>query len=341
MSQRVWLVSVLAVVLGGLGIAVERSSSQEASQEEGSQPQAEASGEFGGDFGRGGGFGVGEFGGGMTGEAPQSTALPAPAVPRLWVTADPGRTEELFEILKSPISSSGLDFPDNTPLAEIATYLSEEYGAPILLDTVALDELGIGADESVGISIRDVRLGQAMRLMLEPLELTYVIDGGVLLVTSEDEAFSKLTVAVYDVRDLLLNGEFDPLIEIITAAIASDSWAENGGGEAEIRAYPQRGSLVISQTTTVHEEIAAFLEAMRAAPLDPNANPLPNQRPDNRGVGAGAGCASEHEPMDRPTPSEGSVLPRRDRTRQQKFDTGSHTGNELRATNEDNPFGSF
>lgn len=329
MSQRVWLVSVMAVALGVVGITAERSRSQEASQE-GSQPQAEASGDSGGgeSESNGGGFGIaigigggfggsahgsgGGFGGG--GEFGASTnavdselqALPAPTVPRIWVTADPGRTEELFEILKSPISSSGIDFPDDTALAEVTTYLSEEHDVPILLDTVALDELGIGADEPVGISIRNVRLGQAMRRILEPLELTYVIEGGVLLVTSEEEALSKLTVAVYDVRDLLLQGDYDPLIGIITATIAADTWAENGGGEAEIRAYPQRGSLVISQTTTVHEEIAGLLGAMRAAPLDPDATPPNLPRGGGMGGGRGAGCGGEHEATDEPTPALGS-----------------------------------
>jgi hypothetical protein len=279
MSQRVWLVSVMAVALGVVGITAERSRSQEASQEqEGSQPQAEASGEFGGRLSGGGeyvghgGFVGGEFGGGMDSEAPQPTALPAPAIPRIWVTDDPERTEQLFGILKSPLPSSGLQFPDGTPLEEIIAFLREEYHVEILLDMVALDELGIGPDEPVSISVRNIRVDQAMRRLLEPLELTCIVEDGVLLITSEDEAStSKLTVAIYDVRDLLLKCDFDPLIDIITSTIAPSTWAENGGGEAEIRVYPQRGGLVVSQTISVHEAIAGLLAAMRELPVDTNA----------------------------------------------------------------------
>jgi hypothetical protein len=297
MSQRVWLVSVMAVALGVVGITAERSRSQEASQaQEGSQPQAEASGDFGRGFGRVGGRG-GEFDGGRGGrggefgsvgrggyggelrattsaEAPDSKPLPVPAVPRIWVTTDPERTDQLYEILKSPLPSAGLQFPDGTPLEEVIAFLREQYDVEILLDTVALDELGIGADEPVSISVSNIRLDQAMRRMLEPLELTYVVDDGVVLVTSEEEALTKLHLAIYDVRDLLLQGDYDSLQEIITSAIASDTWAENGGGEAEIRAYPQRGALVVLQTLSVHEEIDGLLTAMRATPLDPNAKPL-------------------------------------------------------------------
>ncbi|QDV72435.1 hypothetical protein [Botrimarina mediterranea] len=302
MSQRVWLASVLAVALGVVGVLVERSRSQEEAPERAvSQPQAEASGEFGGGFGRasggggefggrggdfgrgggggfagrGGGFGGrGEFGASTTAEAPEAKPLPAPAVPRIWVSEDPERTEELYEILKSPLPSAGLEFPDGTALEEVIAYLSDEYRVPILLDTVALDELGIGSDEPVAISVRNIQLGQAMRRMLEPLELTYVVDDGVLLVTSEEEALTKLHVAIYDVRDLLLEGDFGSLQDLITSTIASDTWVENGAGEAEIVAYPQRGVLVISQTMAVHEEIARLLAAMRRMSFDPDARPL-------------------------------------------------------------------
>lgn len=301
MSQRVWLAGVMAVALGVLGICVERSSSQEASQEEGSQPQAEASGEFdegesesggggfgvaigiGGGFGgsasgRGGGFGGGgEFGASTNAEDSKPQVQPAPAVPRLWVTADPERTDQLYKILKSPLPSAGLQFPDGTPLEEIIAFLREEYDVEILIDTVALDELGIGPDEPVSISVSSIRLDQAMRRMLEPLELTYVVDDGVVLVTSEEEALTKLHLAVYDVRDLLLQGDYDSLIEIITSTIASDTWAENGGGEAEIRAYPQRGTLVVLQTLSVHEEIDGLLTAMRRMPVDAGAKPQSNK----------------------------------------------------------------
>src|SRR5690606_36711346 len=44
---------------------------------------------------------------------------------------------------------------------------------------------------------------------------------------------------------------------------ATETWAENGGGEAEVRPFPTNLSLVISQTQAVHEEIADLLEQLR------------------------------------------------------------------------------
>jgi general secretion pathway protein D len=59
------------------------------------------------------------------------------------------------------------------------------------------------------------------------------------------------------------NADFDSLIDLIISTVSTDTWAENGGGEAEIRPFPTNLSLVISQTQAVHEEIADLLEQLR------------------------------------------------------------------------------
>ncbi|TWT90686.1 outer membrane porin HofQ [Pseudobythopirellula maris] len=57
--------------------------------------------------------------------------------------------------------------------------------------------------------------------------------------------------------------DFDSLIDLIVSTVATDTWAENGGGEAEIRPFPTNLSLVVSQTQAVHEEIADLLRQLR------------------------------------------------------------------------------
>ncbi len=59
------------------------------------------------------------------------------------------------------------------------------------------------------------------------------------------------------------NADFDSLIDLITSTVATDTWAENGGGQAEIRPFPTNLSLVISQTQAVHEQIADLLSQLR------------------------------------------------------------------------------
>jgi general secretion pathway protein D len=59
------------------------------------------------------------------------------------------------------------------------------------------------------------------------------------------------------------NADFDSLIDLIVSTVHTETWAENGGGEAEIRPFPTNLSLVISQTQEIHEEIADLLEQLR------------------------------------------------------------------------------
>jgi general secretion pathway protein D len=59
------------------------------------------------------------------------------------------------------------------------------------------------------------------------------------------------------------NADFDSLIDLIVSTVETQTWAENGGGEAEIRPFPTNLSLVISQTQAVHEQIADLLEQLR------------------------------------------------------------------------------
>ncbi len=59
------------------------------------------------------------------------------------------------------------------------------------------------------------------------------------------------------------NADFDSLIDLIVSTVSTDTWAENGGGQAEIRPFPTNLSLVVSQTQAVHEQIADLLQQLR------------------------------------------------------------------------------
>lgn len=195
---------------------------------------------------------------------------------------------EAYEALSERLRSDTVDRFEfhETPLGTVVDYLRETQGLAIQVDEVALDELGLSVDEPLSIDVENVTLGTALELLLEPLELTVVTRGRVLEITTEDEALSRLKVAIYPVGDLLLEGDFYQLIDAITSTIAPDTWAENGGGEAEIVPYPQRGVLIVSQTDAVHEALERFVRALREAPVDPQAKTQPPRPP----MGGGAGC---------------------------------------------------
>ena len=129
--------------------------------------------------------------------------------------------EKISNALSSSLTSSGLDFQD-TALEEVVAFLRDEYEIEIQLDTIALEDLGVDPQDPITVNLRNISLRSALRLMLKPLELTYVIDDEVLLITSEDDALTRLSVKVYPVADLVL--------PIITPQVSGIGGGGGGGG---------------------------------------------------------------------------------------------------------------
>jgi hypothetical protein len=196
---------------------------------------------------------------------------------------DGASTNRIRQALRGQLKSNGLEFAD-TPLEEVVAFLQEEYGIPVKLDVGALDEMGLGAEEPVHVNLRNISLASALRLMLKGLDLTYIIQDEVLLITTPDEAEQQLHVCVYDVRDLRELTKVDDiktLVDTIVSCVASETWAKNGGGEAEIRTLGP-GLLVVSQTQAVHDEVRKLLETIRAtaaAPTEAAAATAPPMHP--------------------------------------------------------------
>jgi hypothetical protein len=137
-----------------------------------------------------------------------------------------------------------------------------------------LEEIGIDPSEPVTVNVHGISLRSALRLMLKKLQLTHIISDEVLVITTPEAAEAELYTCVYDVRDLVKPlrpqmpmgasawADFDPLVDVITTCITPETWKENGGGQADIRAL-NPGLLVISQTQAVHDEIHSLLTTIR------------------------------------------------------------------------------
>jgi Mg-chelatase subunit ChlD/uncharacterized membrane protein YgcG len=91
-----------------------------------------------------------------------------------------------------------------TPLADVVEYLKDTHQIPIEIDNKALDDVGLSTDVPVTRNLSGVTLRSALRLMLRELELTYMIQDEVLLITTPEEAETQLVTKVYPVADLVL-----------------------------------------------------------------------------------------------------------------------------------------
>lgn len=180
--------------------------------------------------------------------------------------------------LERPIDLTCSDLP----LADFVEQLSKLGNLNIVLDVKALNEAGVGTDTVVTVDAKNLPLKLVMARALRPLDLTWVVQHGVVSVTSFDDTESRLAIRLYAVRDLglsFLNNEanldldglptksrdsFDELIGTIKITVAPDSWDDAGGpGAAMPCVHPPL--VVVAQTEEVHEQLAELLARIRRA----------------------------------------------------------------------------
>ena len=186
--------------------------------------------------------------------------------------------ERIKQALASPLKSGGLDFVD-TQLEEVVAFLQDDYNIPIQMDSIALEDIGVGPDEPVNFHVKDISLQSALRLILRRLGLTYVIQDEVLLITTPEAEEAELVLCVYDVRDLTGKHEYDEgsdaLVDTIVRCVEPTSWAENGGGDAEI-SFLEPGVLVVLQSSNRQQRIADLLDRIRSVPREQDGTAVNN-----------------------------------------------------------------
>jgi tetratricopeptide (TPR) repeat protein len=103
-------------------------------------------------------------------------------------------------VLAKPVS---FDFKE-TPLSDVVRFVRDLTGVNVVLDAVALDAAGVDPEEPVTLALTDVPLKSALKLILGPLDLSYLVRDDVLFLTSREEAESLLETKVYYVADLVI-----------------------------------------------------------------------------------------------------------------------------------------
>jgi hypothetical protein len=97
--------------------------------------------------------------------------------------ADPRETK----IRAALDDTTDLDFA-YVALSDVVDYLKQRHDIEIQLDAKALVDAGVSTDIPITLSIKDISLRSALKLLLSEAELTYVVHNGVLMITSRTEA---------------------------------------------------------------------------------------------------------------------------------------------------------
>ena len=160
------------------------------------------------------------------------------------------------------------EFAD-TPLSDVIDFLAAQFDINIQLDNKGLADAAVDPSAPITRTIRNpVSLEASLRLILDDLDLAFVIQDEMLKITSKEKADEILTTKVYLVGDLLnrrsdrqvvrpVSGiRINPLVIAIIEAVQPDSWGDNGGPGSISRVGDV---FVISQKRDCHVQISALL----------------------------------------------------------------------------------
>ncbi len=176
------------------------------------------------------------------------------------------------EIEKALESKIKLDFKE-TPLEQVAAFLSQQGKLNVSLDKKALEDKGLEAATPVTFKVSGIPLRSALTMLLHDFDVVWTVHDRTLEITSREALDGRLSPRVYAVSDLTSNSA--GLKDLIMAVLEPESW-DAVGGQGSIVADRAQGkeSLVVLQTEPVHRQVAAFLADLRSVARQP-ANKLP------------------------------------------------------------------
>ena len=146
-----------------------------------------------------------------------------------------------------------------THLEDAIEYLQTYLGQPIVLDPLAMEELGLKYDTPVTLSLNRVTLRTVLTKVVRDLGLAYVIKDEVIQVTTPKKAQEMMVTHVYSIADLARDPlEAAILIDLIQSTVDPGSWKANGGA-GTIAYHPLTQSPLIKQSSEFHAAMSNTL----------------------------------------------------------------------------------
>jgi len=127
-----------------------------------------------------------------------------------------------------------LDF-DDIEFRSVIEFLREVSGASIHVKWGALQQVGIDKTSPVNVHLSDVTFEKALKVILDDVggvnELGYVVDEGVITISTKEDLATKTIVRVYDIRDMIVRVPMftgSPRLDV--SSIGQNRGGNNGGG---------------------------------------------------------------------------------------------------------------
>ncbi len=169
-----------------------------------------------------------------------------------------------------------LDY-DETPFSDVETDLEKRTGLNFLLHSSACDD-SLTVNEPIKFKLNEMPLNKALKLMLETKNATYVIDEGVVMIISLDDAEAPkwLRLKMYDCRELVKTlPKTGPASHTAwRTGLGGRQGGGGGGGMFAIRSAiqdnersredPQQSSPAFDQSKLLDQKLAKIMSIMKA-----------------------------------------------------------------------------
>jgi hypothetical protein len=104
-------------------------------------------------------------------------------------------------ILKALDEPASIELTEK-PLTALVDHIRQQHHIPVQIDKRALIDIGVDSDAPITAAVSQIPLHDALDLILQDLQLTWIIKSGVLLITTQEEEESHLIATCYDIADI-------------------------------------------------------------------------------------------------------------------------------------------
>ena len=149
-----------------------------------------------------------------------------------------------------------------------------EVGIRVLFDNLALADEGISSDQNVNLQISKLPLGICLKKLLDPFQLCYVVEEGVLVITTKARAENTMSFRFYDISGcgkVVGNDPDTGLVPMLMRA-TSGKWL-HADGAGDFAGLISTRHLAVFQSQRVHAEIDLLIDELTSDSPDPPVEP--------------------------------------------------------------------
>jgi hypothetical protein len=123
---------------------------------------------------------------------PESRPKPGPAPASAGPSDKPGKDPRSLALLLRLEEPVAMSFANDTPLEDVLVYIKQATagpkrpGIPIYVDPQGLQQAEKSLTSPIQIDLEGIPLRRTLQLLLKQLGLTYFVDDGILVITSQD-----------------------------------------------------------------------------------------------------------------------------------------------------------